>query len=180
MDGPDQSHDTAKPELFGSSAVPGNSSSQWISGCPILRVFCEGWDPPAIYGKKAASRSADPTLRLTPDFLSIMATSTNCMRLSLKKAAHVAPTWFSAVGNPGQREGWGTRRSLTGRLFTGLPLPVDCLLVYLYRSTVYWSTFTGRLFTGLPLPVDCLLVYLYRSTVTRPTLYTVCRGTGGE
>jgi hypothetical protein len=59
-------------------------------------------------------------------------------------------------------------------------LPVDCLLVYLYRSTVYWSTFTGRLFTGLPLPVDCLLVYFYRSTVTRPTLYTVCRGTGGE
>jgi hypothetical protein len=111
MDGPDQSHDTAKPELFGSSAVPGNSSSQWISGCPILRVFCEGWDPPAIYGKKAASRSADPTLR--------------------KK-----------------REGWGTRRSLTGRLFTGLPLPVDCLLVYLYRSTVYWSTFTGRLLPG--------------------------------
>jgi hypothetical protein len=46
----------------------------------------DGWAPDGLHRD-----SWYPTLRLTPDFLSIMVTLTNFMRLSLQKAAHVAP-----------------------------------------------------------------------------------------
>jgi hypothetical protein len=49
--------------------------------------YFAGWVKAGLEGS-----SADPTLRKTPDFLSIMATSTNSMRLSFKKAADVVPT----------------------------------------------------------------------------------------
>jgi hypothetical protein len=58
-----------------------------IKGRTVVNTYCAGWVKAGLEWS-----SADPTLRKTPDFLLIMAMSTNSMRLSIKKAAHVAPT----------------------------------------------------------------------------------------
>src|SRR5450432_4162681 len=82
--------------------------------------------PLPAWVKSASRGSADPTLRLTPDFLSMMATSTNVMRLSLQKAAHGAPTgaaWSEIRGNakdgaPVARGTTNSRMGLSSKLRT--------------------------------------------------------------
>jgi hypothetical protein len=62
--------------------------STGAKGRAVVNRYFAGWGKAGIDGS-----SVDPTLRQTPDFLSIMATSTNSMRLSFsQKAAHVVPT----------------------------------------------------------------------------------------
>jgi hypothetical protein len=85
----------------------GTSFPQMTKGRVVVNRYFAGWGKAGLEGS-----SADPTLRKTPDFLSIMATSKNSMRLSSESRTH-GPSWCSEVENPGQSEGWGTRRFVT-------------------------------------------------------------------
>jgi hypothetical protein len=73
--------------------------STGAKGRAVVNRYFAGWGKAGIDGS-----SVDPTLRQTPDFLSIMATSTNSMRLSLK------PHTWSQLVPP-------TRRFVTQRAY---------------------------------------------------------------